>query len=215
VTRVRADPSRYAALVDEVAAAHAGRTSRWLVRPHPGHERLTEALAAAGYAPADRAVATSIATSSAASTAAGGPAVRAVATLRDLDDWWDVIEGAFERSADRTDPERRLRECTEPCARVHRFVAYDETTGAPVSAGGVTLFPALQFCLLWAGSTIREARGRGAYSAVLTARLAWAREAGIERAGLFALVDTSAPIVARYGFDAHETVTYWERGSTR
>ena len=108
-----------------------------------------------------------------------------------------------------------LARCTEPGARVHRCVAYDEITGQPLASGGMSLFPELGFGLLWAGGTVPEARGRGAYSAVVAARVACARELGFSMEGLYARVGSSAPIVAHQGFSRSGRMVCWERPSPR
>lgn len=56
---------------------------------------------------------------------------------------------------------------------------------------------------LWGAATQDSARGRGAYRAVLGARLAYAREHGATLALVHAKVGTSGPIVARCGFTSH------------
>jgi len=58
---------------------------------------------------------------------------------------------------------------------------------------------------------VPELQGRGAYGAVLAARVAEARRLGAERVGLFALRSTSGPIVAARGFEKAGAMTYWER----
>ncbi|MFK3676604.1 GNAT family N-acetyltransferase [Microbacterium sp. NPDC090218] len=70
--------------------------------------------------------------------------------------------------------------------------------GRAVSTGGCTIVEG--FARLWGAATLPEARGRGAYRAVLAARL----HAGAERGATTALVKgrvaTSAPILKRVGF---------------
>jgi hypothetical protein len=61
---------------------------------------------------------------------------------------------------------------------------------------------------------VPEARGRGAYSAVLAARAKRAAQLGLRYIGLYAIGDTSAPIVARQGFARHGAMTYWQREPT-
>ena len=56
-----------------------------------------------------------------------------------------------------------------------------------------------------------EARGRGAYSTVLEARIRAASELGITHVGLYAVTDTSAPVVLRQGFERFGRMTYWDR----
>ena len=77
-----------------------------------------------------------------------------------------------------------------------RWVAYVD--GRPASSGGYTL--AEDVCRLWGGGTHSSLRGRGAYRAVLGARLAAARAAGATLALTHGVVDTSSPILRRLGF---------------
>jgi len=77
-----------------------------------------------------------------------------------------------------------------------RWVAYVD--GRPASTGGYGLVDGV--CRLWGGGTHRSLRGRGAYRAVLTARLATARAAGATLALTHGVVDTSSPILQRIGF---------------
>jgi hypothetical protein len=77
-----------------------------------------------------------------------------------------------------------------------RWVAY--VGGRPAGTGGYTL--AGDVCRLWGGSTHGTLRGRGAYRAVLEARLRAARAAGASLALTHGVVDTSSPILRRIGF---------------
>jgi GNAT superfamily N-acetyltransferase len=74
---------------------------------------------------------------------------------------------------------------------------------------------ALGLAFLWAGCTIAEARGRGLYSAVVSARIDWARQRGLQLVGLYALTTTSSPVVAKQGFTRHGGLTHWERAPIR
>lgn len=96
---------------------------------------------------------------------------------------------------------RYLNASIGPKARVRQFLALDKATGAPLSQAGMSLFPNLKFSFLFAGGTLEEARGRGAYTALIHTRVNYARSIGMEYVGLFAREDTSAPIVTQHGFD--------------
>jgi hypothetical protein len=216
VLRTRANPRDLPALIEEVGRAHRGRRSRWFVRDLLASTPLKEALTAAGYAPAVPTFASAIDVGQYAPRASENIVVRRVSDMTDLRDCVSVIDRAFPggRAFTGEELERDLRHCTEEGTRVRRFVAYDATSSRPLSSGGLTLFPALGFGLLWAGGTVPEARGRGAYSAVVAARIRAAREAGLSYVGLYAVADTSAPIVARQGFQRYGGMTYWERDCT-
>jgi hypothetical protein len=77
-----------------------------------------------------------------------------------------------------------------------RFVGYVD--GRPAATGGWTM--AGPVCRLWGGCSHGELRGRGAYRAVLAARLHTARAAGATLALTHGGVDTWSPILRRMGF---------------
>lgn len=70
--------------------------------------------------------------------------------------------------------------------------------GHAVSTGGCTLVDG--FTRLWGAATLPEARGRGAYRAVLAERLRVSAELGASTALVKGRVSTSAPILAAVGF---------------
>ena len=112
-----------------------------------------------------------------ASGHSSSPKVTNTDHLRDLVDVGDAAFGHGRRPSD-AELEADLRQCASPKGRVHRFVAY--ANGRPVSAGGMSVFEDLKFGFLWAGGTVPEAEGRGFYSAVVAARVAWAAARGLE-----------------------------------
>ncbi|KJQ53794.1 GNAT family N-acetyltransferase [Microbacterium sp. SA39] len=73
--------------------------------------------------------------------------------------------------------------------------------GRPVGTGGCTIVDG--FVRLWGAATLPEARGRGAYRAVLAERLRAGVELGATTALVKGRVSTSAPILARVGFRHH------------
>lgn len=68
----------------------------------------------------------------------------------------------------------------------------------PVSTGGSTIVG--DFARLWGAGTREDARGQGAYRAVLAERLRASAELGATTALVKGRVSTSAPILARVGF---------------
>jgi hypothetical protein len=212
VTRTRAEAPRLPALVDEVVGAHANVRSRWLVRTMPGHRELERALAIGGYTPAVQAETRVVAVDDYRREAADELRVRAVSTRQELEDCIRVQEAAFGDTRAHTEAEIEafLADCTRPGRRVVRYVAYDRETDRPVATGCMTAFADLRFGLLWGGGTVAEARGRGAYTTLVATRIAAARRLGLTHVGLYALVDTSAPIVAKQGFRCHGTMRYWD-----
>lgn len=206
VLRARGDVERHLA---DVEALPSGRPVRWMVTDTWNAAPLTRVLAHQGYRrgaehevrvlPVDR------------WDRAPTLETRPVADLPGLRDAVAVAAAAFGTPDASTEDSLGvdLRACTEG-GRVHRFVAYDRD-GAPVASGGLTAFPALSFGLLWAGGVVPGARGRGAYTSVLAARIARAGALGLRWVGLYALAGTSAPIVARFGFGDHGRMAFWER----
>ncbi|MBW1877997.1 MAG: hypothetical protein JRI25_15140 [Deltaproteobacteria bacterium] len=212
VTRTRAALERLDALVAEVSAAHRGVRSRWLVPATFDTTSLEAALDRAGYAPAAHHVVCAVSVDAYALRPNPGFTVQQVHDRGTLLDCLLVADRAFGSAQERTESELQfeLDACTRPGRRVHRFVLYD-ADGAPISSGGLNAYPDLSFGFLWAGGTVPEARNRGAYSALLAARVRVARALGIERVGLYARTDTSAPVVERHGFARYGPMTYWDR----
>jgi GNAT superfamily N-acetyltransferase len=215
VTRVRASAERLPALVDEVITAHRDTRSCWLVLSHRGPAPLEAQLSSAGYAPEHVHDAYTISPESYEKRSASAVVVERVDSMQRLQDSETVGREAFgKRGSSETDTARlqlALETCSGPNARVIRFVAYDAASGQPISAGGLNVYPNLHFGFLWGGGTVPDARGRGAYSAVVARRMDFARQRGLSLVGLYARIDTSAPIVAKQGFQRHGRMVYWER----
>jgi GNAT superfamily N-acetyltransferase len=213
VVRTRAPAERLPALCDEVTAAHATVRSRWLVRPAGDRAVLELALAAGGWDPRWEHDGFVVDTGTFTPCPSRGVSVRTVRTRADLVDWMDVSGRAFDavRAVGDAELEVELERCTRADARTSRFVATDDASGRPVASAGMNLYPRLRFGFLWAGGTVPEARGRGAYSALVAARVAHARTLGFRYVGLYARLGSSAPIVARQGFERHGRMTYWDK----
>ena len=213
VTRLRASADALPKIVDEVRGAHAGVRSRFMLVPQNSKPDICGVLGGAGYAPGDRHLACAISVSEYARKPPDNVVVQVVHRMGRLRDWHRVVSRAFGEPHVRleADLRRELGECSGPGARVHRVVAYDRGSDEPLAAGGLTLFRSLGFGLLWGAGTVPHARGRGAYTAVMGARLAFARSAGLSHVGLYARIDTSAPIVQRQGFAAHGEMVFWRR----
>jgi GNAT superfamily N-acetyltransferase len=99
-----------------------------------------------------------------------------------------------------SDLEHLIKEYRKPEPRAVRILAYDKTTGEALGTGGMSLFENEGVCLFFAGGTIPSARNRGVYSALIDARLQYAKQRGISVAGVFARQTSSSPIVAKQGF---------------
>ena len=104
---------------------------------------------------------------------------------------------------------RYLRDASGPNARVRQFLAVDAQSGEPISQAGMSLYPDLSVAFMFAGGTLESARERGAYTALVAARAAYARSIGVEYIGLFAREDSSSPIVARQGFEYCGEMQEW------
>ncbi len=210
VYRSRGD--RPETLVAEVLDAHAGRRSRWLVPPTWDASRHEAALESAGFE-LDQALATYAISTDTALPFGDTFVAERVLGRTSLLEWHDVMAHCFgpTLSPSESEIEYELSLCSGPDPRVIRVLVRERSSGAPVSAGGSTVFPKLGVALLWSGCTLPDARGRGAYRLCLAERLAAARRAGCLTMGLFARPESSAPIVCRLGFTEGGTLRLWER----
>ncbi|MGC6507583.1 MAG: GNAT family N-acetyltransferase [Myxococcota bacterium] len=95
--------------------------------------------------------------------------------------------------------------------RAIRVLAMDEASGEVLGTAGMSLFPHLGVSFFFAGGTIPQARNRGVYSALISARIKYAQSRGIEIAGIFARRHSSSPIAARQGFQKCGEMVYWTR----
>lgn len=211
VTKTRADAGRLPALVRELEIWLRHPTARWIVPDTFDRGPLEASLAQAGWQPEARFEARAIRPADYARRAGDAFDVRRVDSLELLRASVEVTSGAFARELRYDDAElaEQLAQCADPGGRTHRYVVYrgDE----PVSSGGFNFYPALHLAFLWAGGTVPHARGAGAYSALVRARVQAAAALGADWVGLYAKEDTSAPIVARQGFERFGEMRYWTR----
>lgn len=211
VTRTRMESPRLGALVREMGAWFGRREARWLVPDTVDRRPLEAALSADGWAPAGRYEARAIRPEGYVKAPPRDVEVRRVESAEVLRDCVAVTGAAFGR--DMTLGPRlevsELAQCQSPAGRVHRYVVYRD--GRPICSGGFNWYPDLRFAFLWAGGTAADARGGGAYTALVHARVQAAAALGAEWVGLYAKDDTSAPIVARQGFEPFGEMTYWGR----
>ena len=212
VLRTRAPAERLPELVREADALHSHCVSRWLVMDTIEREPLHAALDSAGYVAGDHHEARIAPVREFRPRPGANVTIEPVLTIEGLRDQGRVMERSFDTPMGNT-PEslaKDLELCRQPNTRVFRFLARDRS-GKAISSGSITTYPALRFGLMWGGCTVPEARGQGAYSAIVAARIEQARRSGIEFVGLYALSDTSAPIVARQGFQHWGEMQYWDR----
>jgi GNAT superfamily N-acetyltransferase len=122
----------------------------------------------------------------------------------DLDTMRDNLQVGADVFGDSMPPEDELvaeveRAQTDAEKGSGSVVAYLD--GVPVGSGGISLVDGV--ARLWGGAVREEARGRGAYRAVVDARL----RRGVERGATMALVkgrvQTSGPILRRAGFERY------------
>lgn len=85
--------------------------------------------------------------------------------------------------------------------------------GFAIGSGSMSLFDELGVATLFGGGTIPTYRHRGVYSALLDARIAYAKARGIPIIGIYARHGTSAPIVANKGFLKCGEMLTWQRSS--
>jgi hypothetical protein len=130
--------------------------------------------------------------------------VRRVERREDLGAVKDVLAQVWGANFDWVDD--RLGGHLEIPGFLNVYVAWTE--GKAACAGWIYFHPHSQFASLWAGSTVKEYRRRGLYTAVLAAR---AQEA-LKRGYRYLVIDAgpeSRPIVERHGFrPLIETTSY-------
>jgi GNAT superfamily N-acetyltransferase len=213
VLRVRAGGD-LAAMVEEVSRAHMGVFSRWLLARDSQLAELPPHLEATGWRFEHVHHLRSLGSNHEAASTASGVTIRAVCDAKTLTDCVRVQERAFGTSPSPIPAERiadELSQLEHPDRRVHRFVAYDESSGRPMSCGGLNVFPDLGIGFLWGGGTDPEFRGRGAYRALVATRLERAVALGCPRVVAYAREDTSDPVLDALGFARHGTMVSWAR----
>ena len=214
VTRIGVvDHQNVTGLVEEVLAAHRGRSSTWVIPPGGANAWLEGQLRKASYSPIEYRGCVLLPGDYEHESKKTSFRVRVVDSMERLRDCVRVGQEAFGATDEISDTQMELdlALCTGGGSRVHRMVAYEAASEQPVSTGSMTLFHDMDFTFLWGGGTIPEYRNRGAYSAVLTARIERALGQGTGLAGMCARADTSAQIVTRYGFRPHGTFHLWSR----
>ena len=206
--RVRADVARVPALVDEAIAFMSPVCSRFFVTDTFERGALDRALRERGYVDATHADAR-IAAPTLEVAHPDDVDVRTVDTLEGIALHTRLMTRAFGTDDDPeiVEPERKLEQCTGEAPRTIRYIAHVD--GEPVATSGLNWFPTLELALLWGGSTLREARGRGCYRAMVARRLADAAAMGARFVGLYAVSATSGPIVDALGFEKVGDAWFW------
>jgi GNAT superfamily N-acetyltransferase len=129
----------------------------------------------------------------------------------DVETMRDSLQVSADVFGDSMPPEEEIAEETRRAVKdievgSGSVVAYLD--GVPVGSGGLSLVNGV--ARLWGGAVREEARGRGAYRALLEARLRRAASRGAWMALVTGRVQTSGPILRRAGF-----VRYGEERSYR
>ncbi len=212
VVRIAPDLPDYGALVREVMDAHRGRASSWRIGAPSYSPALEAALLKAGYESSGMGDLWSTSVDAPRPPEAADVRVEPVVDLRGMRDMNRVMAAAFDAFPAMSDEDLRsdMSTCIGPDARCLRFVAYETGTGQPVSTGALNLFPGQRLGFLWGGSTVKEARGRGLYSTLVTARMRRAKARGCIRLALQAMRHSSGPIVEAQGFERHGPCTFWD-----
>ena len=216
VVRISPQHKEIHKLIYEVMNAHQGRGSEWRIGAPSYTPKLEKEVLSAGYTEDGIADAWSIDTSLSRPTIPGDIYIQRVETIEQMRDMDNVSCISFSKTKKKEDAllEKELSLCLGERARCLRFIAYDKHTNEPLSVGGVNMFAQSSFAFMWGGCTVPHARGRGIYSALVTQRMLYARQCGIERLGLYAMRDTSGPIVQKQGFAKHGPVYFWGRDNT-
>ena len=210
-------PGDTVALVREISEWHKGGCSRVHLYPSNRSAALERALTDQGYRATFEHSAMAVDVTEYVVRPSPGIVVRRVETLEQLVDCVEVLREALGVTPPTSDEawQEQLRNCTGDLARTHRYVAYDEASRRPLSSGGLNLYPDLGLGHLWGGGTVPTGRRRGAYSAVVAARVAAARALSLRYVGLFARHGESSPIVTKQGFQAHGRMSTWDRSIER
>jgi GNAT superfamily N-acetyltransferase len=116
-----------------------------------------------------------------------------IASAGTLDHYTHVMAAGWDADPSALTP---LHRCLLADARYHLFIAY--CAGQPAAAASYMAFARTAF--LMGGVVLPPYRGRGLYRALVSARLAHARSAGIELATTHAREASSAPILEGLGF---------------
>lgn len=128
--------------------------------------------------------------------------VRTVADRAGLEQAWALDGAVFGGELPPPEDAERLVARTvaaEAAETDVRMIAY--LNGVPVGSAGLAFADGV--LRLWGGGVVEEARGRGAYRALLDARLRWGGEHGATMALVKGRTQTSGPILRRAGFTAY------------
>jgi len=211
IVRFEPKPGEEWALLSELLTIVGDAPVRFTYLPHRHKDATVEALHRAGFHPNHCYEGRVIEVERYHRASSEGVEVKMVTTFEEMRTIYELRRQVF--GSAEPEPEvhlrRYLREATSQPPRVRQFLAIDSTNGQAMSQAGMSIFPELRFSFLFAGGTLERARGRGAYTTLVAARVEYARSIGLSHVGLFARADTSAPIVSRQGFMRHGEMQDW------
>jgi Acetyltransferase (GNAT) domain len=206
VSRLRLDPDEVPEAIHEVRAEvsrHGHHTAEWRVGPSSTPHDLVDRLAAHGFVPADRPGHEPHLTSMVLE--AEPPAVEGVDARRvaDLDEFMlanAISAAAFGERDDEIDVRWEERFASERAGDTPRvYLAFVD--GRAVGAARALFDDTCPAVMLISGGVVPEARGRGAYRALVRARWNDAVAAGVPALVVHAGA-MSRPILERLGFAA-------------
>ena len=196
------------AIIDETLATYARlgiQRYRWSIGADPRPADLGERLARRGLQLSESlAMARSTADTPPESDAA--ITVERV-TLANVDPFTSVMAEGWEADAAPFDALHR-RILADPAGRNHLFLA--RLDGVP--AATATYAALDRSAYLMGAVALPKLRGRGLYRALVHARLRDAHARGLQLATSVARADTSAPILARLGFETVSTIATYVQG---
>ena len=126
-----------------------------------------------------------------------GITVSPVRNEQSIADFLSLESAMWSREPSKTS-EHLLLAPIDPLQRNLGFVAYSD--GKPIGFGRVTASLHSQFSGLWGGSVLPDFRGRGAYRALLSARIQHVLQYDSIRYLRVDALPTSRPILEKYGF---------------
>jgi ribosomal protein S18 acetylase RimI-like enzyme len=195
------------AIIDETIASYRrlGLLFRWMIGPGTKPDDLAERLAQRGLLRSESRVMAS-ATRSAAPLDAAAVTVDEV-NLANVDDFTRVMAEGWKMDAAPLDDLHR-RMLADPARRNQLFVARHEGVAAAVAS-----YVALDRSAYLIGAVVLPAwRGRELYRALVNARLRHAEARGLALATSVARAETSAPILARIGFETVCSIAVFTNG---
>ena len=211
VVRFTPTPDRIHACLEEIVAIIGEVPALFSLFPHRHDSVVVAALCRRGFVLKQRHQARVIEVAKYKRPSSSSIQVLMVQTFDQMKQLYQLRAQSFGQVFDVSDETLRLyvKDATATKARVRQFLALDAESGQAVSQAGMSIYPDLKVAFFFAGGTITEARQKGAYTALVAARVAYARSVGIDYVGLFAREDTSAPIVAKQGFEQCGEMHYW------